>query len=146
MTNELIPYYQSQAGSGISGFQGIKYQRGHGFFGRLLAKAIYPLLRFFGKQALNTGINVATDVIKDKRNFKQSLKTRGRETGQNILEAGLKRAQRFQQTGEGGGKRRRKTRKRKNVNKSSKKDNRKRKAKAIKRQKRRSKKVLETLF
>jgi hypothetical protein len=150
MSNDLVNYYENQAGSGIPGFHGVKYQRGHGFFGRLLSKAVYPMLRFFGKQALNTGINVASDVIKDKKNFKESIKRRGIESGQNILDAGLKRAIRFQQTGEGKRRRRRRGRKsRKIINSKSKvikRKNRKPKSKSIKRRRRTRKRINTSLF
>jgi hypothetical protein len=145
MTNELIDYYESQAGSGIPGFQGVRYQRGSGFFGRLLSKAIYPMLRFFGKQALNTGINVASDVIKDNKKIKDSLKRRGMETGENIIEAGLNRFRQFKQTGEGKRRRRRRVRRKKTgkfiKSKVIKRKTRKRKAKSIKRRRRRTKRT-----
>jgi hypothetical protein len=132
MNNPYIEYYKEQAGSGLSGFQGVRYQRGSGFFGRLLSSAVYPLLRFLGKQALNTGINIASDVIEDKQDFKQSLKNRFKETGDMALKAGLDRARRFQQEGSGRKRRRsksikRKTTKTKNSRKKIKKTRRKRK-------------------
>ena len=72
--NDLEKYYIHQAGSGLAGFRGIRYQRGRGFFGRLLSGAVYPLLRFLGKNLLRTGENVATDVL-DSDDFSfQNLK------------------------------------------------------------------------
>jgi hypothetical protein len=110
MCNPFIEYYKDQAGSGITGFQGVRYQRGHGFFGRLLSKAIYPLLRFLGKQAFSTGVDIASDVIEKKKPWKQSARDRFKETGQQVAQAGLDRARLFQQTGKGR-KRRRRSRK-----------------------------------
>ena len=33
MANPYVYYYKTQAGSGLPAFEGIQYQRGHGFFG-----------------------------------------------------------------------------------------------------------------
>ena len=54
MSNSYINYYLDQAGSGLSTFERVRYQRGNGFFGRLLSGAILPALRFLGREALNT--------------------------------------------------------------------------------------------
>ena len=59
--NDLEKYYISQAGSEISGFRGVRNQRGGGFFGRLLSRSVYSLLRFLGKNFLKTGANIAND-------------------------------------------------------------------------------------
>lgn len=40
--NNLEEFYINQAGSGITGFSGVRYQRGSGFFGRLMKGAIMP--------------------------------------------------------------------------------------------------------
>jgi hypothetical protein len=109
MSNPYTDYYQEQAGSGLQGFEGVKLQRGHGFFGRVLHRAIIPLLKFLGKQALHTGINIGSDVIENKQSWRRAAKTRAKETGQNILMAGLKRARKYQQTGEGRRRKRRRT-------------------------------------
>ena len=47
--NPYIDYYTNQAGSGISGFQGYKYQRGHGFFSSIFRNILMPLGKYFGK-------------------------------------------------------------------------------------------------
>ena len=54
----LENYYTNQAGNGLTGFSGVKYQKGFGFFGRLLSGAVIPFLRFLGKSAFNTGANI----------------------------------------------------------------------------------------
>lgn len=147
MGDDLIDYYREQAGNGISGYKGIKYQRGHGFFGRFLDKAIYPMLRFMGKKALNTGVNVAPDLITDKKNWKVSAKNRFKETTGDILEAGLNRARKFQQTGEGRKrKRRRRSRKKKHslLNKTIKRQRKSKKKRVVKR--RRKRKNYNSLF
>ena len=35
MINPYIQIYNNQVGSGLAAYQGVRYQRGHGFFGRL---------------------------------------------------------------------------------------------------------------
>ena len=56
-----IEYYQQQASTGIEAYGRLRYRRGHGLFIRLLSKAVYPLLRFFEKQAVGTAANIASD-------------------------------------------------------------------------------------
>lgn len=55
----------NQAGSGIAGFQGIRYQKGNGFMGRVISGAIMPILRkvlpYLGKTALSAGANIMQD-------------------------------------------------------------------------------------
>ena len=66
-------YYKNQAGSGISGFHGSRYQHGSGlgslFSGVLRAAA--PLLKkgaiALGKQALRTGVNLASNYLNEPR-------------------------------------------------------------------------------
>jgi hypothetical protein len=66
-------YYETQAGTGISGFSGVRYQKGNGFFGRFISGAVLPILKYFGKKVLHTGANVATDML-DGGDFKKVLK------------------------------------------------------------------------
>jgi len=91
-------YYHEQAkqvGHGISGYQGMPYQRGNGlgsFFGRLF-RAILPVakrvgksaLKSVGREALNMGTNVIGD-LSEGRNIKASLKQHGLKAGRNILD------------------------------------------------------------
>lgn len=143
MPNPYIKYYKEQAGTGIT-YQGVRYQRGHGFFGRILSKAIYPLLRFMGKQALGTAANIASDVILDKQNFKESAKKRLNETAEDITKEGVKKVKTFVQDGSGERKRKR--------SKIVKKVNKKRKnkmevkKKSIRRKKKPSLNEIEKLF
>lgn len=72
-------YYLSQAGSGISGFSGIRYQRGSGFFGRLISGGILPIIKkvlpYLGKKAMDVGLDIADDVMGGE-NFKESAQKR----------------------------------------------------------------------
>lgn len=105
--NPYIAYYKQQAGTGISGFQGYRYQRGHGFFGRLISKAVFPLFKFLGQSALATGANIASDVIVNKRNLKEAAKEHLESAGKDIANAGIQRAKKF--VLEGKGRKRKKT-------------------------------------
>ncbi|MDI9312983.1 MAG: hypothetical protein QM535_22420 [Limnohabitans sp.] len=85
--NVFEDYYIKQAGNGLHGFSGVRYQKGYGFFGRLLSNAVIPFLKFFGKNALKAGANVASDLV-DGDDF--SLKAI-KESGKNrIKEQSLK--------------------------------------------------------
>ena len=59
-------YYADQCGNGMNVFQGARGQRGHGIGSVLsgLFRSALPMIKNFGKQALQTGINVATDVVR----------------------------------------------------------------------------------
>lgn len=73
----------NQAGSGISGFQGIRYQRGNGFMGRMISGTVMPILKkilpFLGRTALNAGSNIMQD-IENGENIGESAKKRFKET------------------------------------------------------------------
>ena len=80
-------YYRNQAGSGIGGFAGQRYQKGDGFFGRLVSGSILPIIRkvlpFLGKTALSTGVNILSDVSTGEK-FTSSAKRRLKESGKKI--------------------------------------------------------------
>ncbi len=77
-------YYVGQSGDGMRVFSGSRGQRGHGLGSMLsgLFRSAAPLLRrglaTFGKHALKTGIDIATDVG-EGRGIKESAKRRVRE-------------------------------------------------------------------
>jgi hypothetical protein len=97
----LLPfdeYYINQAGTGIAGFAGVRYQKGHGFFGRLLSQAILPILKYLGKKAVNTGVNIGTDILQGE-NFKDSIKKRMKSTGFDIAEEALEKVKKQRGSG-----------------------------------------------
>lgn len=98
--NPYNTYYVNQAGSGISVYSGSRYQRGHGLFGKLFSSAILPALKFLGKQALGTGVNVAQDVLHGE-NFKKSVIRRAKQSGRNTASSAIARTNKFIQTGKG---------------------------------------------
>jgi hypothetical protein len=74
-------YYVSQCGHGMPVFYGARMQRGHGIgsiFGGLF-RTIFPILKrvapAIGRQALETGMQIAGDVAGD-RSVKEAAKTR----------------------------------------------------------------------
>lgn len=93
-------YYLTQAGSGIAGYSGIRYQKGNGFFGRLVSGGILPLLRYLGKKALHTGVNVADDVLQGD-DFKQSLKKQLQSTSRVVAKDAIEKVRGIAQEGSG---------------------------------------------
>lgn len=96
MSDSIIKYYENQAGSGISGFQGIRFQKGHNIFGRAF-KFIFPVLKLLGKHVLNKGISVASDVFEHDKPFKESLINRGKEGIKDLGMDGLELLRQLQQ-------------------------------------------------
>jgi len=111
MHNPYLEYYSNQAGSGITGFQGYKYQRGHGFFGNLFRTILLPLGKYLGKKALSTGVAIGGDILKGD-NFKTSSKRRLLSAGESIVSDTLDKMKKINSQ-EGKGKKRRKQRKHK---------------------------------
>lgn len=103
--------YCMQAGSGSTSnyFQGIRYQRGGGWFQQIF-RSISPLMikagKYFGRKLLRTGGNVMSDIASGS-SLKDSARARFQETGDNIKDDLFKKLQQHQQ-GEGIKKRRQK--------------------------------------
>src|SRR5437868_2231500 len=104
--NPYAPYYLNQAGNGIGSFEGIRFQRGKGFFGSILKSAALPLLSYLGKHLLRTGVDVAGDVINGEP-IKEALKARTKTKVREVACDVARRASVFQQTGRGVKRRRR---------------------------------------
>ena len=100
MINPYSEYYVEQAGSGLPGFAGVKYQRGHGFFGRLFSGAILPILKYLGKRALGTGLDVASDAL-EGQNVKEAALRRMKETGSDVARDAIARGRSYLQSGSG---------------------------------------------
>ena len=95
--NSVVSILQKQRGFGRPGYAGISHvyigshnQHGHGigsFLGGLFRRVL-PWLqrgaRAVGKEAVRAGMNVASDVLSKDMNFKDSLRTRARESGKNL--------------------------------------------------------------
>jgi hypothetical protein len=103
---DFTDYYVNQAGNGLSGFEGVRFQRGHGFFGRFFKSSIIPMLKFLGKRALSSGADIASDVLEGIP-IKEAAKARGVEAMKGVTSAGINRARQFVQSGKGRKRRRR---------------------------------------
>lgn len=103
-------YYREQAGSGLGGYAGIRYQKGHGWFGRMIKGGLVPILRrvlpYLGKRALETGVGVAQDMMEGEQ-FKAAAKKRFKSVGQRLEEDAITKVKQLT----GGGLRRRKKKK-----------------------------------
>lgn len=109
LQREYEDLYLNQAGSGLgSVYRGDQYQRGHGFFNSIFQNILKPLGLYLGKQALNTGVDIGSDILSGK-NIKESAKKNVGKVGRNILDDSLKRVKKFAQTGTGVKKRKRRT-------------------------------------
>jgi hypothetical protein len=62
MDNPYTEYYFKQAGNGLVGFSGHRYQSGNGFFGKIL-KYVKPALRYIGKQGWSAFQGIGNDVL-----------------------------------------------------------------------------------
>ena len=83
--NAVSDYYIKQAGNGLSGFSGLRYQRGNGWLSNVWSKVGLPVLKFLGKQALNSGLSIASDAL-DGNSIKASAKNNLRNSGKNTLD------------------------------------------------------------
>jgi len=89
-------YYVHQSGTGLSGFEGLRYhQVGGSFFGRLFRGAILPLLKYVGKKAVKTGVNVADDML-DGKNYKEAIKGNLKDVAKTMTSDAKKRLQKNQ--------------------------------------------------
>lgn len=102
--NPYIQHYGSQdkvqKGEGIPGYRGQQFPQGGQGFPSFLKGAFLPLLKYFGKKALSTGIAVAKDTLGGE-NFIDSFKTQAKSTVRNIASDAGERAMKFAQTGKG---------------------------------------------
>jgi hypothetical protein len=90
--NPYLNYYNNQVGTGLAGFQGLRYQKGHGWFGRLFSNVVLPFMKqvlpAIGKRALPSGIGLAQDIL-DGENVGRSTLKRLKEAGRNVADESL---------------------------------------------------------
>ncbi len=105
-------FFESQRGGN---FVGYRFQRGGLAFGSLISgvfKKLLPVLKSagksLGKEALKTGMNVASDILQGN-NVADSFETRGKQAAAHLLKKGNRaltgRKRRRQQKGSGLGRR-----------------------------------------
>lgn len=102
MAAHYTTYYENQVsgGAGRIGnvFVGAPYQRGHGI-GRFLGglfRSVLPLLtkgaKSVGKEALRAGLHIIEDVSGNHIPFKESLRRRAKESGENLKKRPMKKS------------------------------------------------------
>ena len=89
----------NQTGGGF--FVGHRYQKGNGFFGKIIKKAILPFLKYIGKQGVKTAVAIGEDAFRSTDDLKTIAKSRLKEAGLQAIDDGANRMKKFVQTGEG---------------------------------------------
>lgn len=83
---QCCPY---QRGGAIRGFAGPQWQVGGRFnFGRFIWRHAKPLLKFLGREALHTGVEIGKDVLSGQ-SIKEAARARGEEAGKNVARQAL---------------------------------------------------------
>lgn len=100
--NQYETYYLNQAGSGIATYTGLRYQKGNGFFGRIMKGFALPLFKYFGKQGLSAAGNLVSEFrANPDKGIKELLKDQAKTSLSNITQDGADRLTKFIQTGKG---------------------------------------------
>lgn len=111
IANYWTRYYSSKAksGGGLPGFRGdLRFgqglvsgnvQYGDGFLDIFKSIAL-PIVKYFGKKGASTLAQVGSDALSGE-NLLESIKKRGKDTAEDIVQDAAKRATRFIQTGKG---------------------------------------------
>ena len=83
-------------------FIGNRYQKGNGFFGRMLRSAIYPLLKYIGSKGIKTAVAIGREAVLDPNtDMKTIAKRKLAETGLEVMEDGVKKVKEYAQSGNG---------------------------------------------
>ena len=82
--NPYLEYYQLQAGGNLAAFEGVRYQRGRGWFKKLGGR-IMPALKYLGKNALSSATSFLGDIAAG-RDVKTALKRTALDAGGRIAE------------------------------------------------------------
>ena len=90
----MFAHQIKQRGSGLLPFAGQRYQKGNGFWGDLMKKAVMPFLRYAGKRSLSAASEFAKEAIANPEDFKGIAKRKALEMAGQVIEDGGKRANR----------------------------------------------------
>ena len=82
--NPYLQYYRLQEGGNLAAFEGVRYQRGRGWFKKLGGK-IMPALKYLGKNALSAATSFLGDVAAG-RDVKTALKRTALDAGSKVAE------------------------------------------------------------
>ena len=100
--NPYEKYYLNQAGSGVATYTGVRYQKGNGFFGRIISGIALPLLKYFGQQGLEAAGAVANKIkANPELKIKDVLRDQAKDTLNKVVNDSASRAKKFIQTGKG---------------------------------------------
>jgi len=100
----IIKRARPHIGYGI--FVGRRYQQGHGFFNKIVKGAVYPLLKYLGKQGIKTAIAIGEDAARNPaKSLKAIAKRQLLKTAIGSAEDGVALLKDHEEQ-EGGGKRR----------------------------------------
>lgn len=92
--------YNNQYGNGF--FIGNRYQKGNGFFGRLIKNALFPLLKYIGKQGIKTAVAIGEEAVRNpNEDFKTIVKSKLKDVGMTAIDDGVERVKKYVQTGKG---------------------------------------------
>jgi len=79
-----------------------RYQQGHGFFGKIIKGAVFPLLKYLGKQGIKTAYAIGEDAARNpKRTLKDIAKRQLLKTAINSAEDGVALLKNQEQEGDG---------------------------------------------
>lgn len=95
-------YYINQAGSGIAPYSGVRFQKGHGFFGRIFKGGVSlfkDLLPYLGEKAFGTIFNMGSDFINRRKGFGDAITSNLKKTAFDIADDALVKIKQFK--GEG---------------------------------------------
>jgi len=84
----VIKRSRTHVGHGV--FVGRRYQQGHGFFSKIVKGAVFPLLKYLGKQGLRTAFAIGEDAARNpNRTLKQIAKRQLLKTALGTAEDGV---------------------------------------------------------
>ena len=82
--NPYLQFYRLQAGGNLAHFEGVKFQRGRGWFKKLGAR-IMPAIKYLGKNALAAASTFMNDIAAGQ-DVKTALKRTALNAGGNVAE------------------------------------------------------------
>ena len=82
--NPYLHFYRLQAGGDLAHYEGVRYQRGRGWFKKLGGR-IMPALKYLGKNALAAATSFLGDVAAG-RDVKTALKRTALDAGSKVAE------------------------------------------------------------
>ena len=92
--------FSKQYGNGV--FIGNRYQKGNGFFGKLIKNALFPLLKYIGKQGIKTAVAIGEEAVKNpNQKFKTIVKSKLKDAGMTAIDDSIERVKKYVQTGKG---------------------------------------------